>query len=268
MRVPELLLVATRFLDLPPPRRLRRWLQGVALALLTGCASLEGDGQAESDRINGSPWARANALPVAGPSAGWVHQRIAGREASRYTPVDHLGRPAIRARSTEGDSVLRMPLLLDGVPAGHLHFSWFVNELNTTADLEDRALDDAVVRVILYFDGDRSRFSARDQRLSEWIQLATGEPLPYASLVYVWDHRHPADTVLRHPRTDRIKTIVAESGPAQLGHWVDIQRNVHDDYTRAFGKPPQRLVGIALMTDANNTGRAAEGWYGPLRWKE
>ncbi len=239
------------------------------LALLTGCASLQDGGQqAEFDRINSSPWVRANALPVAGPAAGWVHQRIAGREASRYVPVNHLGRPAIRARSAKGDSVLRMRLLPNEVPAGHLRFSWFVNELNTAADLEDRALDDAVVRLILYFDGDRSRFSTRDQRLSEWIQLATGEPLPYASLVYVWDHRHPAGTVLGHPRTDRIRTIVAESGPARLGRWVDIRRDVHADYVRAFGKPPQRLVGIALMTDANNTGQAAEGWYGPIGWGE
>jgi hypothetical protein len=125
-----------------------------------------------------------------------------------------------------------------------------------------------VVRVILYFDGDRSQLSPRDQRLSEWIQLATGEPLPYASLVYVWDHHHPVDAVLKHPRTDRIRSLVAESGADRLGRWVDIQRDVRADYERAFGHPPGALIGIALMTDANNTQQVSRAWYGPLRWLE
>ena len=38
--------------------------------------------------------------------------------------------------------------------------------------------DDAVARVILTFDGDRSLWSRRDHMLSELAQIVTGEPLP------------------------------------------------------------------------------------------
>lgn len=170
----------------------------------------------------------------------------------------------MRAQSEKGDSMLRLPLRTAGDAHWILRFSWFVERLNEVANLEDRTLDDAVVRVILQFEGDRSGFTERDQRLSEWIQLATGEPLPHATLMYVWDARHPVGTVLLHPRTDRIKVLVVASGPDRLGQWVDIERDVHADHVLAFGTPPQGLVGLGLMTDANNTEQATESWYGPL----
>ena len=42
-------------------------------------------------------------------------------------------------------------------------------------------------------------------------------------------------------------------GPERLGRWVDFERDVAADYAAAFGKQPQRVNGIALMTDSNNT---------------
>jgi hypothetical protein len=153
-----------------------------------------------------------------------------------------------------------------GPHLGRLRFSWFANALNPAAELGDSALDDAVVRVILQFDGDRAPFTARDRRLSDLVQLATGEPLPHATLMYVWDHRHPVGTILRHPRTDRVRMLVVASGVAGLGQWIDIERDIAADYTLAFGKPPVLLMGLALMTDANNTGQSSEAWYGPIIW--
>jgi hypothetical protein len=248
----------------PWPDGFLRWWAGVSMALLGGCAVLEP--ASESDRINRSAWATANTLPVAGAAPAWVHQRVGNRTPSSYLPTQHRGRPAMVARSEKGDSMLRLPLPGGGAPAGRLRFSWWVDRLNTEANLQERELDDAVVRVILQFDGDRARWSARDQRLSEWVRLATGEPLPHATLMYVWDARLPVGTVIRHPRTDRIRLLVAASGAARLGQWVDIERDVHADYVQAFGKAPQRVVGLALMTDANNTEQPSEAWYGPLSW--
>ena len=237
---------------------------GWLLAALAGCASLPE--ASESDRINRSDWAMANTVPGQGSGSGWMHQKVGNRTPSSYAPAQHQGRPAIRAHSERGDSLIRLPLPQPGLPAGRLQFSWFVKALNPEADLQDRAKDDAVVRLILQFDGDRAPWSARDQRLSEWVQLATGEPLPHATLMYVWDPQRPVGTVLKHPRTDRIRLIVVESGPQRLGQWLDFERDIRADYVKAYGKPPQRLVGIGLMTDANNTEKVSEAWYGPLKW--
>jgi hypothetical protein len=69
----------------------------------------------------------------------------------------------------------------------------------------------------LAFDGDRAKLSPRTHRLSELTRLLTGEPLPYASLVYVWSNTEPVGAVVVNPRTDRIRKLVVESGADQLG---------------------------------------------------
>ena len=245
----------------------RAFLAGAALALV-GCASPgpTNDDEALTKALNTSPWAKASRLPARSEHTAWRHQGIGNRPVSRYRPAVHQGRPALEGRSESGDSLVRLPLTVAGPALGTLRFSWFVNALNPLSDLADRHLDDAVARVIIQFDGDRSAFSPRDLVLSDMLQLATGEPLPYATLMYVWDHRYPVGTVIPHARSARIKTLVIESGPERLGRWVDFERDVAADYETAFGKPPLRVNGIALMTDSNNTRHASTAWYGPLSW--
>ncbi len=247
-------------------RVLWRAAQWLALVLMSGCAVWESDPGTRLKQLNDSQWAKAHRLPGAESSALWSHQHLPARTATRYRPGWHAGRPALHALSVRGDSLVRMPVQAQGPHLGRLRFSWFANALNPAAELGDSALDDAVVRVILQFDGDRAPFTARDRRLSDLVQLATGEPLPHATLMYVWDHRHPVGTILRHPRTDRVRMLVVASGVAGLGQWVDIERDIAADYTLAFGKPPVLLMGLALMTDANNTGQSSEAWYGPIIW--
>jgi hypothetical protein len=250
------------------PRRL--WLAtaatGIAALLLGGCTSLPPEPEHEDTQLNVSLWAQANVLPHRGPKARWKHQRVGNRPASHYAATRHAGRAALHASSDRGDSLVRIPVQAQGPGLGRLRFSWFVQSLNPDADLKDRALDDAVARVILQFSGDRSLFTPRDHLLSEMVQLVTGEPLPFATLIYVWDARYPVGTVITHTRSPRIKLMVVESGSARLGQWVDLDRDIAADYRAAFDQTTDGLSGIALMTDSNNTGLPSQAWYGPLIW--
>jgi hypothetical protein len=88
--------------------------------------------------------------------------------------------------------------------------------------------------------------------------------MPYATLMYVWSSKRPEGTVIVNPRTDRIRKLVVQSGPARLGDWLTYQRDIQADYTKAFGEPPGALVGIGIMTDSDNTGSIARAWYGPV----
>ncbi|MEX1167093.1 MAG: DUF3047 domain-containing protein, partial [Hydrogenophaga sp.] len=136
--------------------------------------------RATTDALDASSWAQANQLPEPAQGAAWRHQVIGSRPASVYTPELHEGRPALRAESERGDSLVHLPLALDGRKVGKLQFSWFVEALNPLSNLSDGQHDDAVTRVILQFGGDRSQFSARDNMVSDLLQSLTGEPLPYA----------------------------------------------------------------------------------------
>jgi len=124
--------------------------------------------------------------------------------------------------------------------------------------------EDAVARVIFAFDGDRSRLSARNRAMFDLARALTGEEPPYATLMYVWETRKPVDTVVVNPRSDRIRKLVVDSGPAHLGAWRAHQRDLAADFERAFGEKPGTLVAIGKMTDADNTQARAEAWYGPI----
>ncbi len=146
-----------------------------------------------------------------------------------------------------------------------VRFSWMVPELIANADMARRDLDDAPVRIVLVFDGDRSRFSPAESLMSELARTLTGEEMPYATLMYVWCNRRAPGEVILNPRTSRIRKLVVESGPANLGRWLDYERDIRADYLRAFGEPPGPLRGVALMTDSDNTHSQARAWYGPVR---
>jgi hypothetical protein len=169
------------------------------------------------------------------------------------------------ARSTEAASMLRHTVAMPPEQLGTLQFSWFVPALIERADLTRRDADDAPVRVILAFEGDRTRLSARDAMLSELAHTLTGEPMPYATLMYVWCNHRSAGEVLHNPRTSRVRKIVLQSGSAGLNRWHAHERDIRADYERAFGEAPGKLIGIAIMTDTDNTASVAQAWYGPLR---
>jgi hypothetical protein len=60
---------------------------------------------------------------------------------------------------------------------------------------------------------------------------------------------------------------VVESGPQNIMQWRDYERDIRADYLRVFGEPPGALVGVAIMTDSDNTRSSAQAWYGPLTLK-
>jgi hypothetical protein len=58
--------------------------------------------------------------------------------------------------------------------------------------------------------------------------------------------------------------IVVDSGNRLIGSWIEKQRNVAEDYQRAFGRPAPRIIGIAVMTDTDNSANHAESYYGDI----
>lgn len=245
----------------PVSRSGRRRAIGALAIALTGCAALPPQG----GDIASSAWAKQSGLhPGPGVSA-WSHLGFPGKTPTRFTSVRLDGRATMAVQADASASMLRQQLRIEPDDLGRVHFSWKVPALIDGADLASRDGDDAPVRIVLAFEGDRSRFSPRDAALSELVRALTGEPMPYATLMYVWCNKSEPGTVIDSPRTDRIRRLVVESGPRRLGRWVDYERDVRADYERAFGEKPGALIGIGIMTDSDNTRTHTQAWYGPLR---
>jgi hypothetical protein len=190
--------------------------------------------------------------------------RLPGKQVTDYSLGEQAGRPAVRAHAESSVSVLRQRLRVEPHEIGHLEFSWNVPALIDGADVGQRQSDDSPVRLVLAFDGDRSTFSTKNAMLSELAHAITGEPMPYATLMYIWCNTRPVGTVIPSHRTDRIRTLVVASGPEQLKQWLHFRRDVRADFERAFGEAPGALLAIGLMTDSDNTRSSALAWYGGI----
>ncbi|MDP3834697.1 MAG: DUF3047 domain-containing protein [Hydrogenophaga sp.] len=206
---------------------------------------------------------RLFSTPVAG--VPWEPFFFPGKRYTAFEPVQVLERPALRVRAKNSVSILRQRFEPSLASVGRLSFSWKVDGLPEDADLAVSARADSPVRVVLAFEGDRTRWTPRNHRLSEMSRLLTGEELPYATLVYVWSPKDPPGTVVVNPRTDRIRKLVLDSGTANVGRWRDHVRDVRADFRRAFGEEPGPLRVVALMTDTDNTQSQLTAWYGALR---
>lgn len=219
-----------------------------------------------------TPVPAPGALPPAESAAdastgfdGWSHRTLPGKRPTRYLLTQVEGRWVVKADADASVSLFRRSLRVEPVDLGSIEFAWRVPELMAKADLTKRATADSPVRVVLAFDGDRSRLSQKNRLVSDLAESLTGEPFPYASLMYVWDTHAALETVIPGANSDRIRKVVVDSGTSQLKSWRLHTRQIAQDYRRAFGEEPGPLIGVAFMTDSDNTRSRAQAWYGGVR---
>jgi hypothetical protein len=84
------------------------------------------------------------------------------------------------------------------------------------------------------------------------------------SLVYVWSSHQPVDSLWENPYTGNARHIAVRSGPEQTGQWLEENRNVREDWERAFGDVIDGIDAVAIMTDTDDSGLAASAWYGDI----
>jgi hypothetical protein len=195
----------------------------------------------------------------------WIINRSKTPTQYRLVRDPAAGRVVLRAEADAAASGLRQLLDVDPLQQPVVTWSWRVTDLIVAADNQDRYAEDAPVRLMLFFDGDRKSLPLKEQLLMDTAQLLTGQPTPYATLMYIWENRFAVGTVLPNSYTAQVKLVVAGSGADErLGQWKRFERNYVEDYRRAFGAEPSRLVGVGIMTDTDNTGERIEAYYGDI----
>jgi hypothetical protein len=189
----------------------------VALAWLAGCSTAPAGRMA--DDAGSSPWAVVSGeRPTASTQAPgqWLHYALPGKQASRFAYTRKDGRDAMAGHVAVVGQHGAQTGARGACRLGNVRFSWKVPELISEADMALREADDSPVRIVLAFEGDRSRLSARNlPHCRSWPCALTGEELPYATLMYVWCNTRAAGSVIVNPRTDRIRKLVVQSGPAR-----------------------------------------------------
>lgn len=200
--------------------------------------------------------------PADGPE--WGALQLPGKRATAYARADCAGRRAWLAKSDASASLWRRKLEAAVTPTTEVEFSWWVPQTIPSADLSHAETADSPVRVVFAFSGDVSRLSQRNRLQFQLAESLMGEAPPYATLMYVWDNRADLESVLPGARSDRVRKIVVERGQGNLRRWLTYRRKLMADFQRAFGEPPGLLIGVALLTDTDNTRTKAEACYGDV----
>jgi hypothetical protein len=194
----------------------------------------------------------------------WHNVSLPGKATTRYSAVVKQGREAIAADAESSASMWRRKLAVAAEGMGEVRFSWWVDALPPTASVAVAEHEDAAARLLFGFAGDVGALPARTRMMFELAEALTGEKPPFATLMYVWDAQAPVGSVIINPRTDRVRKIVVNSGPLELGRWQEHRRDLRADYRLAFGEDPGPLVSVAMMTDGDNTRSRVQAWYGPV----
>jgi len=179
-----------------------------------------------------------------GLTANWENMAFWGKKTG-YTVVGTGTNAVLHAEAVNGCSALSAKLSI--TPSGRLklHWRWHIDGIVTNGSERELPRFDHAARVFVAFD------------------TFIGPP---RTLNYVWANVEPIGILLDHPHSGRAKLFMVESGTARVGQWVEEDRDITDDWQRAFpGQHMSKLVGVGVMTDSDSLGGRVTGDYAGFR---
>ena len=244
------------------PSAMSRSLTLAAVPLLWLAAALPAAAQEPPGVVHFSA-GKAGSLP-----SGWESVKITDqKKPTEYKLVENDGHVVLAAKADGAATGLaqRIPIDVDKWPV--VAWRWKISRLITAADNSKSGTEDSPVRLVFEFDGDKKKLTFSERAAFSLAESISGRESPYASMMYIWSNKVPAGTVIPNPRTNRVQMVVASTGPGGVGAWQSLSRNVREDYKRAFGEDPGKLIAYGVLTDTDNTGESVEAWYGDIVFK-
>lgn len=238
----------------PVKRRLTLLVGALAIAAATSDASLT-VGQF-------SAGTSAQALPD-----GW--KPLTFRKIERHTKYELVKdgeSMVVRARSDASASGLTREIRIDPREYPIVRWRWKVENLLKTSDVSRKDGDDYPARLYIAFEYDPDKVGFSRRAKYRVARLILGD-IPIGALNYIWDSKAAVETFVDNAYTDFAKMVVLRSGAQFVGAWVEEERNVYQDYKRAFGEEPPMIKGVAIMTDTDDTKESATAYYGDIVFK-
>jgi len=231
---------------------------GVALVLV-GAISLAAETAATVEVATFSRAVVGHALPD-----GWTPLTFKKIPAqTKYEVVNDGHVTAVKAMSDSSASGLTKVVRIDPKEFPIVRWRWKVDNLVQKSDATRKDGDDYPARLYITFEYDPDKVSFGKKLKYKAGQALFGD-IPIGAINYVWETKSPVGAILDNAYTDFVKMVVVESGPSQLGLWVDESRNIYEDYKKAFGEEPPMINGIAIMSDTDNTKERVTAYYGDI----
>ena len=184
------------------------------------------------------------------------------KEHSRYTIEDQGREKVLRAESRASASaiVYRNPFNVYEYP--RLRWKWKVENVYEKGNARTKEGDDYPLRIYVLFEYDPAKAGILGKAKHELGKRLFGEDLPLSTLLYIWANREDENGMITNAYTSDAKMIVLQKGKKNLGRWIVEERNILDDYRRAFGADPPAMATLGIMNDSDNTKEASVSYVG------
>lgn len=170
----------------------------------------------------------------------------------------------IKAESRNSASALVREIQVDPKIYPILRWRWRVENIIQKGDERKKEGDDYGARVYVNFRYDPEKASLWERTQYGLAYSIYGHYPPKSTLNYIWANKIERGKAVDSAYTSRSKMIAVESGPKRIATWVSEERNIYQDYISYFGEQPPQVIAIAIMTDTDNTGEEAVGYYADI----
>jgi len=184
---------------------------------------------------------------------------------TQYILVKDGDTVVIKAVSRASASGLLKKIRIDPHKYPFVRWKWKICNIYKNGDVTKKTGDDYPARIYITFEYAPDRIGLWEKIKFNLAKQFYGEYPPSAAINYIWASHAPIGTIISNPYTERTKMIVVRSGKKALNTWINEERNLFDDYIRAFGEKPPMISGIAIMTDSDNTKESATAFYGDIQ---
>lgn len=199
----------------------------VALAL-SGCAP-------------GAPQ-RVNVFSQSG-FVNWEEKIFEG--ATAYSLVPSADGRIVKAVSRGSASIMYQRAHVNLKETPYVNWSWCVESTLGELDETKKTGDDFAARVAVVIAPD----------------VAAVEP---RAINYVWANTSREDSMWPNAFTASVRMLAVRSGNHQSGQWLTEKRNVREDLRTAFGDTNEVVIGIAIMSDTDNSQTRADSYFGDI----
>jgi hypothetical protein len=180
-----------------------------------------------------------------------------------YEVVKDGGVTIVKAVSEASASGLIKPVVIDPKEYPIVRWRWKIDNILQHNDVAKKEGDDFPARLYITFEYNPDKVSFGKKLKFKAGQALFGD-IPIAALNYIWETKTPVGTIVDNAYTDFAKMVIVESGTQKVGIWVDEERNIYEDYRKAFGDEPPMINGVAIMSDTDNTKEQATAYYGDI----
>lgn len=206
--------------------------------------------------------------PEAGIPRGWkslTFKKIP--KHTEYALVKDGEQVVVKATSDASASGLTKEVAINPKDYPIVRWRWKIDNLLQHSDVSRKDGDDYPARLYITFAYDPDHVSFGRKLKYKAGRVLFGD-IPIGALNYIWETHTPVGTIVENAYTDFAQMIVVESGPSKLGMWVEEERNIYEDYKKAFGEEPPLINGVAIMSDTDNTNERAVAYYGDIEFRK